>query len=796
MKNEGSDGWRLISVVILSALFLCLCCGLFSVHAGEPTAAAEIRLFDSAANKVSPWLIENLRSAETNGFLVVLRDRADLTGASRQTSREDRVRYVLSALRNTAETSQASFRQWMDSRQIRYRPFHIANMILVHAGADQIPAIAARPEVLRIEGNPTVRGIETGFTGPGGGYLQEGGITGPSIVDGAEWGVSKVRAPEVWATYNVTGTGIVVGGNDTGVQWDHPALKTRYRGWNGFTADHNYNWHDAIHGSGVNPCGYDTAEPCDDWGHGTHTLGTAVGDDGAANGIGVAPGARWIACRSMDNGFGTPARYIECLEFFLAPYPVGGSPQSGDPSKAAHIVNNSWSCPAVEGCSAFSLRASVEALRAAGIEVVVSAGNTGSECGSISASPSFYEASFTVGATDSSDNIAGFSSRGPVTEDGSNRLKPDISAPGVDVRSAWTGSNYQVISGTSMAAPHVSGAVALLWSAVPSLKGKVCETEAYLTRSAVPRTSAQACGGIPGNEAPNNTFGWGRLDVYAAMEAAIAGALPRATLHISKAGAGAGRVTSVPSGIDCGTACTADYGLCENVTVTLTATADAGSTFTGWSGGTCSGRRPSCAVVITGDLSVTANFAASAAGKVVLSVHRGRRSGGDGLIQTGDSTINCGPGASACRNFYDRNTPVTLSAAAQENSVFTGWGPVSLCPGTGDCIVTMDRARTITAIFTGPQRLALLKQKVRKGDGTVTSSPGGIDCGIGCPRASASYILGQTVALSAVSDAGATFTGWRPVSLCPGTGDCIVTMDRARTITAIFTKPPATGERE
>src|SRR5205085_7688764 len=117
-------------------------------------------------------------------------------------------------------------------------------------------------------------------------------------------------------------------------------------------------------------CGTDSVLPCDDSGHGTHTMGTAVGSDGGTNKIGMAPGAKWIGCRNMDRGVGTPARYIECMEFFLAPYPVGGTPAQGDPNLAPDITTNSWGCPPSEGCSATTLQAAVEAQRAAGIFMV------------------------------------------------------------------------------------------------------------------------------------------------------------------------------------------------------------------------------------------------------------------------------------------------------------------------------------------------------------------------------------------------------------------------------------------
>jgi subtilisin family serine protease len=129
-----------------------------------------------------------------------------------------------------------------------------------------------------------------------------------------------------------------------------------------------------------------------------------------------------------------------------------------------------------------------------------------------------YDASFTVGATDSGDNIAGFSSRGPVTVDGSNRLKPDVSAPGVNIRSSVPGNGYAGgWSGTSMAAPHVVGVVALLISAHPELKGQVDGIERIIEHTAVPRTNSESCGGVAGTEIPNNTYGWGRVDALAAL---------------------------------------------------------------------------------------------------------------------------------------------------------------------------------------------------------------------------------------------------------------------------------------
>ena len=463
-------------------------------------------------SKVDLRLLQNAALAPAE-FLVFLHEQADVHGAAELRTKIERGQFVFRQLTATAQRTQAPVVETLKARGLPHRSFWIANMIWARGDLAAVQALGQRTDVATLVASGSVRVPQ-----PQSGAASKNALAAPAI----EWNLTKVHAPSVWAL-GFTGQGVVVGGQDTGYQWNHPALVSHYRGWDGTNANHNYNWHDAIHGlnahnSGANPCGYNATTPCDDDRHGTHTMGTMVGDDGLGNQIGLAPGAKWIGCRNMERGWGTPATYAECFQWFLAPTDLND--QNPDPAKAPDVINNSWGCPTEEGCvDPQVLRTVVENVRAAGIVVVVSAGNSGSSgCGSVSDPAPIYDASFSVGATDSGDNIASFSSRGPVTVDGSNRPKPDISAPGVNIRSSVPGNGYAGgWNGTSMAGPHVAGVVALLLSAHPELKGQVDVIERLLELTAVPRTNSETCGGVPGTQVPNNTYGWGRVDALAAL---------------------------------------------------------------------------------------------------------------------------------------------------------------------------------------------------------------------------------------------------------------------------------------
>jgi serine protease AprX len=476
----------------------------------ERLARPELRAQAAARGAAPPKVSDRLRAALTESdaadVLVFLEGRADLKPAQALDDRTIRGAFVVDALRSTAEQSQKDLRQWLDGRGVAYQPYWIVNVIRVMAGKGTVAAIAARSDVRRVDLNARIAVLEPMRSSP---QLLELQLSAEDV----PWGIARVGAPTLWEA-GIRGLGIVVAGNDTGVDWDHEALQGSYRGWNGEAADHNYNWHDAWDKTPRYPSD-------DDWqGHGTHTIATAVG--GGPRQVGVAPDAEWVACRNMDNENGTPASYIDCFQFFLAPTDLAG--RHPRPELAPHIVNNSWHCPPSEGCFLGdplwqdTIQPAAEALAAAGIAVVASAGNFGYQgCESVTTLPGAYGTAISVGAITREGSIAGFSSRGPVTIGGRNVSKPDLTAPGTSVVSAVPDDRYSSADGTSMASPHVAGTIALLWSAAPELVGRLAVTEQLLRASAKVVSDLQ-CGGDADGQ-PNNVYGWGVVDALDAVDA-------------------------------------------------------------------------------------------------------------------------------------------------------------------------------------------------------------------------------------------------------------------------------------
>ncbi len=486
---------------LFSALVFCAACYICipasTAHAADTAAPA----------KIAPRLASDTAFGGSSEALIVFAEQADLSGAANLPTKLEKGQYVYNALRAVAERTQAPLRKLLQDRGIPYQSYYGVNMIKITASRDLLYELAGRNEVVRIDANPKVQSSipSPNLSTP----------TGPNSAiatpNGIEWNVARVNAPQVWAL-GYHGEGMVIANTDTGVQWDHIALKSHYRGWTGTTVSHDYNWLDTT--SDQSPT------PIDPQFHGTFTMSEMVGDDGLGNQVGVAPGAKFIACRNMDkHGVGSPAQYIACFQFMIAPYPIG-QPQLANPAMAPDVINNSWDCPASEGCNLTTLQSIETAVTAAGIFQSMAAGNYGPNCSTVNTTPAIYGSGVGVGATDSYNSIARFSSRGPVTVDGSGRLKPELVAPGYNIRAAIPYMNmYQGYwQGTSMASPHVAAGVALLWQARPSFNGQIAATTTQLTKTAVPLTSTQSCGSLPGSSIPNAVFGYGLLNILSAIQ--------------------------------------------------------------------------------------------------------------------------------------------------------------------------------------------------------------------------------------------------------------------------------------
>ncbi len=437
-------------------------------------------------------------------FLVVLADQADLSAAYAIADWEARGAYVYQTLRDHAERSQRDLRAALDARGLAYRPLWIINALAVRGAAADVATIAARAEVAAVRANRTLALEGQPASVP----AQADASPCNAGTDGACWHLSQIGANRVWSEFGVRGEGITVANIDSGVRFDHPALIDQYRGSTGAGVDHNYNWYD--------PFGNSPA-PVDSGDHGTHTMGLMAARSLSLTrpAVGVAPGARWIAVRACSARECSEVDLIRAAEWLLAPTDLAGA--NPRPELRPHVVNNSWSA----GRNANWYAGYVAAWRAAGIYPVFAAGNSGNQTCSTVQSPGDYAAVTAVGAVDATGNLTGFSGVGP-TADG--RIKPDLTAPGSGVYStvADPGRLYGLSSGTSMATPHVAGAVALLWSARPDLIGDYDATYAILTASAAPRTGdsrylGSAYAACQPVNVPNNIYGYGTLDAYAAV---------------------------------------------------------------------------------------------------------------------------------------------------------------------------------------------------------------------------------------------------------------------------------------
>ena len=454
--------------------------------------------------KIEPQVLDEIQANGQTDYFVWVSSKVDLGPANELSVQQAKGEFVFSTLEAGAHASQAGVTALLAQAGAKFESYYIVNRVLVLGGSLSLALeLAARPDVTRLTANHTYQ-IDP----------QEMVSTpAPAQLMAVGSNISFIKADQVWAL-GYTGAGIVLADQDTGMQWDHPALRSHYRGWNGSTANHNYNWWDA---TGTYP-----TVPADGHGHGTHTSGTMVGDDGVGNQIGVAPGAKLIHCKSFtDSGSTSDANVLTCFQWFLAPWDLNHA--NPDPAKAPNAINNSWGW---DGGNHLTFVDAINALQTAGILVEASVGNGGPGCQTLG-SPADYDNILSTGSVDNSyafpGIISSYSSRGPsrVTP---TAFMPDVMAPGNAIRSSLPGSTYGSLDGTSMAGPHVTALVALLWQAVPGLKGHIPETIAAIKGHSVPLTG-QAGSNCGGNytTGPNNDWGMGTVDAYAIVYTAIEG---------------------------------------------------------------------------------------------------------------------------------------------------------------------------------------------------------------------------------------------------------------------------------
>ncbi|MEK5214317.1 S8 family serine peptidase [Psychrobacillus sp. FSL H8-0487] len=466
----------------------------------------------SAKDKLNSRLLESFKSDDKVTFLIKFKEKSD----SLQVAREAKERAekanlsshntkliqrsaVVSELKSTSLESQQTVTEFLEQEVAKgnakdVESYYIVNGMSVTATQEIAEKLATFPEVEKILPNET-RQLFTTKT--------ENAVVPKAETANIEWNVERVKAPEVWEM-GIDGAGTVVASIDTGVQWDHPALKEKYRGFNKASGavSHDFNWFDATAGR---------ATPYDDQGHGTHVTGTMVGSEpNGANQIGVAPGAKYIAVKAFTASGGSDTDLLEAAEWILAPTDAAGNTRV---DMAPDVVNNSWGGGA--GLDEW-YRDVVINWRAAEIFPEFSAGNTTltnpGGAGSVAA-PANYPESFATGATDINNAVANFSLRGPSPY---AEIKPDVSAPGVNIRSSVPGGVYEGgWNGTSMAGPAVAGVAALLRQVDADIT--VNEMEEILLNTANPLTDSVY------TAVPNHGYGYGLVDAYEAVGSIITG---------------------------------------------------------------------------------------------------------------------------------------------------------------------------------------------------------------------------------------------------------------------------------
>ena len=494
--------------------------------------ASKVRIPPKVRSKIDPrvlkQLLETERDAQRLGkdepapttYLVYLHDQAPTDDLVLVSDVRARRRTLVSRLQETAERSQVGvvsyLKQQLDREKVaRYKTYWVFNGLVVEGDLETALALAARPEVESIRPNRIHRLAPPQIIQP----------STDSEEGQAEWNIIRIGADRVWESYNITGEGVVVANMDSGVDWTHPALQHSYRGYNAgdpAASTHDHNWYDPTESYPDAP-GPNEAHLTAYSDHGTHTMGSLVGGEvDGSNAIGVAPGASWIALKVFnDEGEATDEWIHDGFQWCLAPTDLEG--HNADPNMAPDIVSNSWGD---DNPLDDTFHRDLDAWRAAGIFSTWAAGNAGPDSGTIG-SPASYGDALAVGAINTQDRVASFSSRGPSPW---GDIKPNIVAPGVNIRSSIPGGGYEGNwNGTSMATPQVAGLVALMWQAADHAL-TITSTKHVITNTALDL-------GTPGAD---NDTGYGLIDAYQAVGAIFCG------------GSFAGRVTEAQTGLPIG----------------------------------------------------------------------------------------------------------------------------------------------------------------------------------------------------------------------------------------------------
>ncbi|MHB0856192.1 MAG: S8 family serine peptidase [Anaerolineae bacterium] len=516
-------------------------------EAGDPLGKIDPELLQQFAEAEEGAHLQGAPGEEAITYLVHLSERAPLDDLLGMTELTDRRRLIASRLQASAARSQGRAVNVLERARrgggvVAFRSYWIINGLAVDGDLATALELASLPEVESIQPNrvhrlPEPPALPADDPAPG--------ADAALSAWGPTWGIQKIGADRVWAELGITGEGVVVANMDSGVDWTHPALQRQYRGFNAdnpAASSHDYHWFDA---TGIYPSAPGPTQACGSsaWNHGTHTMGTLLGatQDGSEQ-IGVAPGARWIAVKVFGatsdpaNTYNAGLSYDEWIiagfQWCLAPTDLAGN--NPDPAMAPDVVSNSWGST---DASDDAFLEAVDNLRAAGILTVFAAGNSGPGDGSINA-PGSYTSTLAVGATDAVDTIAYFSSRGPTPW---GAVKPDVSAPGTSVRSSIAGGGYANSNGTSMATPHVAGLAALLWEANHVANPEVGRTlSVTATEYLITRTAVDL--GTPGHD---NTYGWGRIDAYRAVERTLLGDLSTSHARFGVSGLLRGSATTL-----------------------------------------------------------------------------------------------------------------------------------------------------------------------------------------------------------------------------------------------------------